>query len=215
MVLRITVTLGCIVLCEEAHRGESTLTPRTSGSFLWEIVCEQILQAQRHFLHFPGTLLPLASLRRTPSSQPLPTAALGVGGHSLGLPNVQLPVREVRARGAQVPTRQRPGSQGSGTGVGWVENRGLGSQAVAACAAQAPTRDRVRHPDVARRRQVERWPWRSWRPRRGSCCAGCGASCCPLRPARVAIAGWPMRSSSKTWTAMGMVWWTSWSSEKG
>lgn len=37
----------------------------------------------------------------------------------------------------------------------------LGSQAVAAGAAQAPTRDPVRLPDVARRRQVERWPWRS------------------------------------------------------
>lgn len=42
-----------------------------------------------------------------------------------------------------------------------------------------------------------------------SCCAGCGASCCPLRPARTWSRQRATRPSFRNWTATGTAWWTS------
>lgn len=153
MELRITVILKRLPTCVSGlffvkkPTGEnrpSHLGP--SGSFLWEIVSEQILQAQQHFPHFLGTVLPLALFCRTPHSQPL-----GLGGHSLGLPNVQLPAREARTQSpgshpAALPVLKVPGVVVVGRTVE------LGAQAVAAGAAQAPTCDPVQRP--------QRW-WRA------------------------------------------------------
>lgn len=137
-----------------------------SGSFLWEIVSEQILQAQQHFPHSLSTLPGNhAALSVILQDSTLTTSS--DGGFKSGWSQPRAPQRPTSSEGGA--RTQSPGSHPAALPVLRVpgvvvvgRTVELGAQAVAAGAAQAPTCDPVQRPQ------------RSWR-------AAAGVMLCWLR----------------------------------